>query len=72
MGHVACELKLRSLVRSFMHPCLENCMAIERAVVCYARTGNALSARIKFLLVWAEIPIEEIPFTMAILNGHLE
>ena len=46
MTHVTCELKLRSIVRSSMNPCLGNWVAIGRAVVYYARAANAISAGI--------------------------
>ena len=36
MTHVACESKLRSVVRSFMHQCPWNWVAIGHAVVYYA------------------------------------
>ena len=39
MTHVACESKLRSLVRSFIHPWPRNWVTIGRAVVYYARAG---------------------------------
>ena len=44
---VACESKLRSVVRSSMHPCPENLVAIGRAVVNYAQDAHAFSAGIK-------------------------
>ena len=33
MTHIAFETKLRSVVKSQMHPCPGNCVATERAVV---------------------------------------
>ena len=47
MTHVACESKLYSFVRPYMHPCLGNCVAIGRAVVHYDRAAHAFSAGIK-------------------------
>ena len=47
MTHVACESKLRSVVRSFIHPWPWNRVTIGRAVVYYARTAYAFSAGIK-------------------------
>ena len=47
MTHVACRSKLRSVVRSSMHLCPGTWMAIERAVVYYARAAHAFSAGIK-------------------------
>ena len=47
MTQVACESKLRSVVRSSMHPCPENLIAIGRAVVYYAQAAHAFSAGIK-------------------------
>ena len=44
MTHVACKSKLRSVVRSPMHPCPGNWVAIGREVVYYARAANAFSA----------------------------
>ena len=44
---VACDPKLRLIVRSFMHPCPGNWVAIGRAVVYYARADQAFSAGIK-------------------------
>ena len=43
MTHVACESKLCSIVRSPMHPCLNNWLAIGCAVVDYTRAANAFS-----------------------------
>ena len=45
--HVACESKLRSVVRSCMHPFPGNLVAIGRAVVYYACAAYAFSAGIK-------------------------
>ena len=47
MTHVACETKLRSFVRSSMHICPGNVVAIGRAVVYYARAAHIFSAGIK-------------------------
>ena len=44
---VACESKLRSVVRSSMHPRPENLVAIGRAVVNYAQAAHPFSAGIK-------------------------
>ena len=44
MTHVACESKLRLVVRSSMHPCAGNLLAIRRAVVYYAQ---AFSTRVR-------------------------
>ena len=41
MSHLACELKLCSIVRSSMHPCPRNWMAIRHVVVYFARTAHA-------------------------------
>ena len=46
INHVACESKLRPVVRSSMHPCLRNRVAIRLAVVYYARAAHAFSAGI--------------------------
>ena len=47
MTHAACESKLRSVVRSSMHPYPGNWLAIGRAVVYYAWAARAFSAGIK-------------------------
>ena len=47
MAHIACESKLPSVLRSSMHSCSGNWVAIGCAVVCYARTAHTLSAGIK-------------------------
>ena len=47
MTHVACESKLRSIERSFIHPWPRNWVTIGRAVVYYARAPHAFSAGIK-------------------------
>ena len=47
MDHLACESKLRSVVRSSMHPCPGIWVEIGRAVVYYARAARAFSAGIK-------------------------
>ena len=44
MTHAACESKLRSVVRSSAHPSQGNWMGTGRAVVYYARAGQAFSA----------------------------
>ena len=44
---VACDPKLRSVVRSSMHPCPRNWVAIGRMVVFYAQAANAFRVRIK-------------------------
>ena len=44
---VACEPKLRSVVRSHMHPCPGNWVEIGRAVMYHARGDQAFSAGIK-------------------------
>ena len=48
MNHVACKSKVRPVVRSFMHPCPENQVAIGRTVVPYARSAHAFIAGIKY------------------------
>ena len=45
--HVACESKLRSIVRSSMHPYTGDWVAIGRAVVCYDRATHAVIAGIE-------------------------
>ena len=47
MTNVACESKLLSVLRSSMHTWQENCVAIGRVVVYYARHAHAFSAGIK-------------------------
>ena len=47
MTHVACESKLRSFVRSSMHLCPGNVVAIGRAFVYNARAAHIFSAGIK-------------------------
>ena len=44
MTHVACELKLRSVARLYVHPCHGNWVAVGRSVVFYARAAHAISA----------------------------
>ena len=44
MTDVACESKLRSVVRSSMHTCPGNWVAIGRSVVYFARPARAFSA----------------------------
>ena len=48
MTYVASESKLLSVVRSSMHPCLGNWVAIGRVVVYYAQASQAFSAGIKW------------------------
>ena len=45
--HVACESKLRSVVRSSMHPYSGNLLAIGRVVVHYSLATHTFSAGIK-------------------------
>ena len=47
MTNVACDSKLRSVVKSSMHPFIGNWMAIGRAVVYYAQAAHTFSAGIK-------------------------
>ena len=47
MTHVACESKLRSIVRPSVHPRPGNLVAIRSAVVYYVRDARAFSAGIK-------------------------
>ena len=47
MNHVACESKLRPVVRSSRHPCTGNWMVIGRTVVYNARAAHAYSAGLK-------------------------
>ena len=47
MTYVACESKLRSVVRSFIHQLPRNWVTIGCAVVYYARAAHAFSAGIK-------------------------
>ena len=47
MTHEACKSKLRSVVRSSMHPYPGNWVAIGRAVVYYALATRAFSAGIR-------------------------
>ena len=67
MTHVACDSKLRLVVRSSMHPCPGNCMAIRCVVVYYARATRTFSAGIKcqhcrcpYLEYWSHDQQEEI------------
>ena len=48
MTHEACETKLRSVVRSSVHACPGNWVAIGRAVVYYARAARTFSAWIEY------------------------
>ena len=45
MAHVACESKLRSVVRSSMHPCPGNWVAIGRAVDYHVRVAPRIQCR---------------------------
>ena len=47
MTHVACESKLRSLIRSPIHPFQRNRVAFGHTVVYYGRAAHAFSAVIK-------------------------
>ena len=47
MTHVVCQSKLRLVVRSSMHLCPGNWVAIGHAVVYFAQAINAFSAGIK-------------------------
>ena len=47
MTHVACDEKLRSVVRSSMHPCPVNWVPIGRAVVYHAPAAQAFNAEFK-------------------------
>ena len=47
MTQVACDEKLRSVLRSSMHPCPGNRVPIGRAVVYYARAAQTFSAKFK-------------------------
>ena len=47
MTHIACESKIRSVVRSSMHPCPGNRMAIVRAVVYHVLAAKSFSTRMK-------------------------
>ena len=47
MTHVACESKLRLVIRSSIHPCQGNCVAFGRTVVYYAGDAHAFSSGIK-------------------------
>ena len=47
MTHVACGSKLRSVVRSSLHPCPGNWVTIGRAAMYYARAVHAFSAALK-------------------------
>ena len=42
MTHVHCESKLRSIIKSSVHPCHGNWVAIEHTVVYYARQPTHL------------------------------
>ena len=46
MTHIACESRLRSVLKTSMHPCSGNLVAIGRAVY-FARVAHAFSAVIK-------------------------
>ena len=47
MTHIACELKLRSVLRLSMHPCPGNHVTIGCVVVYYTWDANAFSAGIE-------------------------
>ena len=47
MTNVSCKTKLRSVVRSSLHPCPENWEAIGLAVVYYARAAHLFSTGIE-------------------------
>ena len=47
MNLVACESKLHSVVRSSVHPCPGNWVAIRRTVLYFARAAHAFSTQIK-------------------------
>ena len=47
MTNVACESKLRPIVRSSMHPCPGNWVVIGRVVVYYVWSAHVFSAGIK-------------------------
>ena len=47
MTHVACESKLRPVIRSSIHPSQGNWVSIEHTVVFYAQAAQAFSAGIK-------------------------
>ena len=47
MSHIGFETKLPSVVKSHMHPCQGNCVAIGSAVVNYAQAAHSFSAGIK-------------------------
>ena len=47
MTHVACESKLHLVIRSSIHPCQGNWVAIGHTVVYHARAAHAFSAGIK-------------------------
>ena len=51
MTRVVCESKLRSVMRSSMHPCPVNWVAIELAVVYYARAAYALVQEVNVVTV---------------------
>ena len=48
MTHVTCEPKLHSALRSCIHPCPGNWVAIGCVVVYYARAAHAFSAGIRY------------------------
>ena len=47
MTHIACESKLHSVVRSSMHPCSGNWVAIGHMIVYFARAGHTFSVGIR-------------------------
>ena len=56
MTRIARESKLRSVLRSSMHPCPGDWVAIGRAVVYYARAAQAFSAGIKWRHCTSTVP----------------
>ena len=68
MNHAACESKLhvRSVVKSSMHPCPGNGMAIGRAVVHYLWAAHIFSAGMSALY---QMGLFELPlFTLSELS----
>ena len=68
MTHVACKSKLSSVVRSSMHPCPGNWVAIGSTDVYYARAAHAFSAVIKcrycrYLLCYIGMKCQDILYT---------
>ena len=69
--HSACKSKLRIVVRSFMHPCPGNQVAIGSAVAHYARAAHAFSAGIKCRHCIAPSMDQSI-YTHMILSIHIQ